>query len=194
MNRQTLRQNILNQRQQLTLFEQQTVANKITQRLQQSSIFQNNEHIALYIANKGEVDTSAILQFAWQQNKKCYLPVLHEQSLQFVRYKKNDVLKPNRFNILEPEVATDKIITPEDLDLILTPLVAFDLHGNRLGMGRGYYDRAFEFLQSTQRPAKPLLLGIAYELQKVNEIAAEKWDVKLDAVLTEKHFFKFSSV
>lgn len=192
MNRQTLRQNILHQRQQLTIVEQEIAANKITQQLQQSSIFQNSQHIALYIANKGEIDTNAILQIAWQQNKKCYLPVLHEQSLQFVRYKKNDVLRPNRFNILEPEVATDKIIAPEDLDLVLTPLVAFDLHGNRLGMGKGYYDRAFEFLQSIQRPTKPFLLGIAYELQKVNEIAAEKWDVKLDAVLTEKHFFKFS--
>lgn len=190
MNRQIIRQNILQQRQQLNATAQQIAANKITAQLQQSLIFQNSQHIALYLANKGEIDTQAILQIAWQQNKNCYLPVLHEQSLQFVRYKKNDVLKPNHFNILEPEVATDKIITPEDLDLVLTPLVAFDIHGNRLGMGKGYYDRAFEFLLK-ENCKKPYLMGLAYELQKVDCITNEAWDVSLNAVMTENNFYQF---
>ncbi len=76
------------------------------------------------------------------------------------------------------------------MDLVLIPLVGFDADGNRLGMGAGFYDRTFAFLQQNKRPTKPYLLGIAYEIQKIDQIIAETWDVRLDGIVTEKNFYE----
>jgi 5-formyltetrahydrofolate cyclo-ligase len=84
-----------------------------------------------------------------------------------------------------------KLIDPDQLDLVIVPLVAFDKSGNRLGKGGGYFDRTFEFLNEAPRPKKPFLCGIAYALQALPSIEPEPWDVKLNAVITEEkiHYF-----
>jgi len=72
---------------------------------------------------------------------------------------------------------------------VLVPLVAFDDAGNRLGMGAGYYDRSFAFRRAA--PSPPLLVGVGYEFQRVPALAAQPWDVPLDAVLTERGLQRF---
>jgi 5-formyltetrahydrofolate cyclo-ligase len=188
-NRQQLRQAIRAKRRALTQAEQQSASTQLAQHLSQNPIFLNSQRIAVYITNENEIDPLPLLQLAWQQNKTCYLPVLNPQSkneLSFIIHTADDKLILNLYKIPEPQFNLDKIIAPQQLDLVLVPLVAFDAHGNRLGMGAGYYDRTFAFLQKKQRPTKPFLLGLAYEWQKLEEIINEEWDIKLDAIATEK--------
>ena len=99
----------------------------------------------------------------------------------------------NRYNILEPELKNAELIAAENLDLVLVPLVAFDLSGNRLGMGAGFYDTTFSFLNNIKRPSKPYLLGLAYEWQKLATLEKENWDITLDAVITDQTFYDFKN-
>lgn len=124
----------------------------------------------------------------WQSGKKCYLPVLSsstEKLLQFAEYTPNTQLAPNRYDILEPQAA--KTIAPEQLDLVIMPLVAFDDWGNRLGMGGGYYDKTFAFLRE-EKNKMPVLIGLAYAMQEVSTLPADEWDVPLRGILTETGF------
>jgi 5-formyltetrahydrofolate cyclo-ligase len=76
-------------------------------------------------------------------------------------------------------------IAARKLDLVLTPLVAFDKNCQRIGMGGGYYDRTFSFLRARQQLLKPKLVGLAFACQQVPEIPANPWDIRLYSVITE---------
>ena len=102
------------------------------------------------------------------------------------------------FEIDEPDVPRSQWLTGQQLDLVITPLVAFDANCHRIGVGGGYYDRTFAFLSSlrgqvdsvsaTVRPTK--LIGFAMELQRVESIELNPWDVVLDTIVTEEKIYK----
>lgn len=151
-----------------------------------SPLFQSSEKIACYLAQKNEFDCMPMIQAIWQNQKECYLPVLSSDNtnfLHFYHYVATDTLQLNRYHILEP--TSKKQIPSSQLDLVLVPLVGFDNNGNRLGMGGGFYDRTFMFLQE-KSTKKPFLLGVAFEEQRVEEILHEPWDVQLNGILTER--------
>ena len=79
---------------------------------------------------------------------------------------------------------------PQHLDAIFMPLVGFDSRGWRLGSGAGFYDRSLQFLRSRSRWHRPKLIGIAYEVQRVDELIPNEWDVPMNAVITEKHLYR----
>ncbi len=136
------------------------------------------------------MSTLPLMQAIWQAKKCCYLPVLQlDRTLQFARYEPEDVLRSNRFGILEP-LPTADILPPEALDLVLLPLVAFDKTGRRLGTGGGYYDRTFAFVREAV-VTKPLLLGFAYAAQEAPSLPEEEWDVRLQGVVTEQQMMLF---
>lgn len=154
-------------------------------------VFQQSQHIACYLQNDNEMNCAGIIAAIWAANKTCYLPLLaaEEKRLAFAPYHVSDFLYPNKYGILEPCAANR--IPVVDLDLVIVPLVGFDLQGHRLGMGGGYYDRTFEFLLGDNRAKKPYLLGLAFEDQKVSSLPFETWDVCLNGVLTEKKWLTF---
>lgn len=153
-------------------------------------IFQASRHIACYHAYKDEFETELLMDAIWQAGKICYLPILTDmKALHFVRFNSGDELQPNQYSIPEP-VNMHNIIHAEKLDLVLTPLVAFDRHGNRIGTGGGFYDRTFAFLFNHPHKA-PFMLGVGYQAQECEEIHADPWDIKLNGVLTESEFMQF---
>jgi len=79
------------------------------------------------------------------------------------------------------------------LDLILTPLLAFDQQGNRMGMGAGYYDRSFAFRRYRQQWQQPRLVGTAWSFQEQQQLNAQPWDVPLDALVCEHGWRSFST-
>ncbi len=81
------------------------------------------------------------------------------------------------------------LVRAQKLDLILLPLVGFDTHCHRLGMGKGFYDRSLEFLNHRQHWRKPHILGLAHDFQRVESLPADPWDVPLQGVVTDKSFY-----
>lgn len=153
-----------------------------------SPLFRRSDHIAFYLPNDGEIDLRPVIERAWAMGKHCYLPVLSpafHNRLWFARYLPDTRLAPNQFHIPEPVSRWREMRPAWALDLVLTPLVAFDCQGNRLGMGGGFYDRTLAFLQQRQCWRRPLLVGTAYEFQRVTALPQQPWDVPLQAVVTE---------
>ncbi|MGB6976820.1 MAG: 5-formyltetrahydrofolate cyclo-ligase [Gammaproteobacteria bacterium] len=189
---QTLRGQILTQRRQLSPFEQTHAAQRVAQQFASHPLFHRSQHIAFYLANDGELDPTPLLQLAWQQKKTCYLPVLHPLSLNrlwFMSYASGDKLYPNRYGILEPPIHAQRLFPAWALQLVLTPLVAFDTQGHRLGMGGGFYDRTFAFLKYHRHRSHPYLVGLAYEFQKINHLTPNPWDVSLQGIVTENQMY-----
>ncbi len=107
----------------------------------------------------------------------------------FAPYEKKTCLRKNSFGILEPVYQKKQLKTARQLDLVLAPLVAFDPQGNRLGMGGGFYDRALSHLRAHGRRTRkhhPLFIGIAHELQQVDSLQVQSWDIPLHAIITER--------
>jgi 5-formyltetrahydrofolate cyclo-ligase len=92
-------------------------------------------------------------------------------------------LVANRFGIPEPDVAPAELLEPGEMAAIVLPLVAFDARCHRVGMGGGWYDRSLA--PARDAADRPLLVGVGYELQRVDALTPADWDVPLDAVCTE---------
>lgn len=185
-----LRQLLLMKRREITKKDRASASQLAANLFVTSSFFEKAISIGCYIAREDEFETKPIIDAIWRANKKCYLPVLPKSSqknapLKFGLYELNQPLVNNRYQILEP---TDWQLNPNELDLVLVPLVGFDTQGHRLGMGGGYYDRTFEFLLN-KKAAKPIMVGLAYENQKIELLPTDDWDVNLDACLTEKKIY-----
>lgn len=188
-----LRRKILTTRSTYSKSHQSHMSKQISSHLARILPFLRAQRIGFYFSNKGEVDPFLIVAKALNMHKACYFPILHplkHNQLWFGRYHKGDPLIKNQFGILEPDLGIAEKIDPFSLDLVITPLVAFDSNGNRLGMGRGYYDRTFAFKKNSFRTS-PFLLGLAYDFQEVESLQANSWDVPLNAVITESRYLPF---
>jgi 5-formyltetrahydrofolate cyclo-ligase len=121
------------------------------------------------------------------------LPVLgDDERLRFAPWRPGAPLRNNRYGIPEPDVASEALLTADLMALVVVPLVGFDTHGHRLGMGGGWYDRSFAFRQ--RQPAPPWLVGAGFAVQRIDALAAETWDVRLDAVCTERDVLLTSEI
>ena len=156
----------------------------ITQVSTQSELIKA-QHIALYISADGELDTQPLIEWLWSQGKQTYLPVLHPFSpghLLFLNYNSTTPLTYNKYGIIEPRLNQTLVKPVAQLDLIFTPLVAFDSQGQRLGMGGGYYDRTLSKWFETGKGALPV--GLAHDCQQVERLPTESWDIPLPKIVT----------
>ncbi len=183
--RSKLRKEIRQARNSLSPSEQILATQNALAHIKTLQAFQEAQHIAIYLSTDGELDTHAIIDYFWQAGKKVYLPVLHPFSqghLLFIQYDRHTPMVENKFNIREPRLDKTKVIPVSQLDIIFTPLVAFDSQGQRLGMGGGYYDRSLEKWYKTGNGAIPI--GIAHNCQQVNAIPTSSWDIPLPIIIT----------
>lgn len=191
-NSNNIRKQIQKKRKELPKPIQQEHALSLASRVAEQPVFLKSQNIAAYIPVNGEMDPFPLIYRSWELGKTVFLPVLipyHHNRLWFAPFHPDSKLINNRFGIPEPVIQKRRIIPPYALDLVLTPLVAFDPQCNRMGMGGGYYDRTFAFLRHRKQWIKPRLLGMAYELQSVNNIKKQKWDVPLWGVATETNLY-----
>jgi len=145
--------------------------------------YRRARRIALYLAFDGEPSLGPLVEAARRQRKRLYVPVLRGMTMTFAELERGAQLTANFFGIMEPRLGGK--VRARELDLVLTPLVAFDDRGVRIGVGRGYYDRAFKFLRHRSHWRRPKLLGVAYELQRVGLLTPSSWDVPLWGAVTE---------
>lgn len=189
---QQLRRHLRRQRAALPAPTQQQLATRMVKQLRKQAVFRNARHIALYLPVRGEADPRALRHCALPK-QRFYLPVLSpfgENRLWFTQWNRNTRFRTNRFRIPEPLPRAGQQRAAAWLDLVITPLLAFDAQGSRLGMGGGFYDRTFAFKRQQNRP-RPYLVGIAYAFQQVPHLTRFAWDIPLDAVVTEAGFFRF---
>ena len=180
--RSALRRHYRNARRALSAGAQRRHSIAISCGFLRSPLMWRAARIAAYLAIDGEPDLGRLLARLAGAGKRLALPVIQRDGIMdFFAYEATMPLVPNRYGILEPAPGANHVPTLA-LDLVLTPLVAFDNCGNRLGMGGGFYDRHFGRLPSGLRP---LLIGIAHEAQRAPTLPAAPWDLPLDGVLTE---------
>jgi len=193
--RSKLRKAMREARQTLSIKEQQYASELVLQRLSTYPKIQSAQTVALYLANDGELDLKYFIHWCWQQNKQLYLPVIHPFSkgnLLFIEYNENTPMKRNSYGIFEPKLDKTKVIPILQLEVLLTPLVAFDNLGNRLGMGGGFYDRTLSSWYNNLETATKLSpIGIAHNCQKVDSIQNESWDIPIPEIITPNQSFKF---
>ena len=185
-----LRRELRAQRRALEPSVRQAADRELISRVARLGAYRSARRIALYLAFDGEPDLDRLIRLASAQGKELYVPQLLGKTMQFAQLGTAARLRRNSFGIAEPEQA--RTIAARRLDLVLTPLVAFDAFGTRLGIGGGYYDRYFEFLRARTSWLKPKLVGIAYELQCAATIERQPWDVPLWAAVTERAIHRFS--
>ncbi|MDD7804475.1 MAG: 5-formyltetrahydrofolate cyclo-ligase [Endozoicomonas sp. (ex Botrylloides leachii)] len=191
LDKETLRQQLRLRRTSLTLTQQQQAQKQLAAIVCTLPAFNNSHHIALYIANDGEINPADIALEARRQNKVCYLPVIdkpNKMDMFFLPFELNTTMRNNQYGIPEPILTDSPVCQAKDLDLILVPLTGFDLQGRRMGMGGGYYDRALAFKRSSDTK-KTVVIGLAHECQKVKTLPVSDWDISLDGIASDLKFY-----
>lgn len=145
--------------------------------------------LAGYFALGAEADVSPILERCRNNAQLTYAPLVKQgNTMSFVPFDENTQITVNRYGIKEPVVSESDHRQPAQLDAVLVPLVGFDSQCNRMGMGGGYYDRSFSHRRTTA--GKPLLIGVAFDLQGVDSVHADWWDVPMDYIVTETRIIR----
>jgi 5-formyltetrahydrofolate cyclo-ligase len=143
----------------------------------------------LYLPAKEEIDVLPLLNRGLGKGARCYLPVVppaRQRKLWFVALQAEGRWTPNRYGISEQSHRSYKRVRAAHLDILFLPLLGFDAAGNRIGMGGGYYDATLAYLRGRDLWRKPLLVGVAFECQRLAALPVDPWDVPLDAMLTER--------
>ena len=188
--RTSLRRRCRARRRSLSQQQQQAHADRIRRLFLASPLLWRVRRIAAYLSTDGEPDLRPLLRRLHALGKVLALPVVEAGNrMSFFVHRPDDPLVVNRFGIEEPAPQA-AWMRPLALDLVLTPLTAFDHQGNRLGMGGGFYDRCFSALPPRMRP---LLVGVAHAIQQIDKVPSASWDLPLDGVLTERGWRSCSS-
>ncbi|NMP32973.1 5-formyltetrahydrofolate cyclo-ligase [Thalassotalea sp. M1531] len=170
-------------------FQHQAAEQLVQQASKLSEVIQANS-IAIYLANDGELDTKPLINWCWQQGKHVLLPVLHpftKGHLIFLQYKPDTLMHNNKYSIAEPKLDVTQVVPFKNVELIFTPLVAFDDKGQRLGMGGGFYDRTLAQATNTK---KPYTIGLAHDCQQVDNVPIEPWDIPIPKIITPTRIIK----
>lgn len=188
--RDELRKTIIAKRTTVNPPEEEQACLAVTSRVLSHPYLKDERLIASYCSAAHEIGTHKINQALAAQGHAVVLPVVDPQVkglMNFYSLQGPQDLVPNSFGILEPPPYPERLVNPSYLEVMLIPLVAFDLRGARMGMGGGYYDRLLKKVS-----AACVLIGLAYDFQLIEDLKVEKWDMPLDEVITPSHHYVFS--
>lgn len=150
----------------------------VTEKFLNSEWFKNSNTIMSYISIKNEIDLQEINETIIKLGKTLVLPVIDNngENMKSVKVDTLENLKEKKFGVMEPDFGEE--IKYNEIDLVIVPGVAFDINGNRIGFGKGYYDR---FLRGYN--GKTIVL--AYDFQVLESIETEEHDEKVEEIITE---------
>lgn len=161
--------------------EKNSAAEEVFEQLEKTAAFLLADKILMYHSLPDELQTIAFLR-KWGERKKFFLPRVNGVNLDILPYDQTR-LELGSFQIEEP--TGDDLTDPAEIELIIVPAVAFDRNGNRLGRGKGFYDRLLQTTRATK-------IGVGYDFQLIEEIPAEPHDVPMDMVITQRHYIRIS--
>ena len=179
MEKSEIRRKIKNLRMMLSEMEKASAAEEVFAQLEKTAAFMMADNILMYHSLPDELQTVKFLR-KWRDRKRFFLPRVNGVNLDILPYEETR-LELGSFHIEEP--TGEDTVDVDDIELMVIPAVAFDRKGNRLGRGKGFYDR----LLSTSRATK---IGVGYEFQLFDSIPSEPHDVAMDMVITQKTVIK----
>lgn len=175
MDKSEIRRKIRNLRLMLSEIEKEQAAAEVFDRLEKTAAFMLAENVLMYHSLPDELSTRNFLK-KWSGRKHFFLPRVNGVNLDILPYDESR-LELGAFHIEEP--TGNDTVSPEDLELIIVPAVAYDRQGNRLGRGKGFYDRLLNTAKATK-------IGVGYEFQLLDELPTEPHDIPVDMVITQK--------
>ena len=180
MDKQSIRRRVKAQKSLLDEVEKISAADAVFTLLEQTAAFMMADHILVYHSLPDELSTRRFID-KWSDRKSFYLPRVNGVDLEILPYDRTR-LSLGAFHIEEPQ--GDDLCDMADIEMIVVPGVAYDRHGNRVGRGKGYYDR---LLSRT----KAIKIGVAYDFQIVDDIETDAHDVKVDMIITDKGIYRY---
>ncbi len=165
----------------------------------ENAVWKNARSVGLYMALPQEVPTKALVERAWQEGKRVYLPLCHKKQrgeMDFIACLGQEDLALGAYAIMEPteEAAARfgaKLVLEADenqLDILFVPGVAFDKQGHRIGFGGGYYDRFLQRLLLGECKANTRCIGMALAWQVLEKVPYDTWDIPMHGMVTEESF------
>ncbi|HTW38228.1 MAG TPA: 5-formyltetrahydrofolate cyclo-ligase [Steroidobacteraceae bacterium] len=183
--RKALRAELRSRRRQIPSEVRALAERRIASHIERHFHLHPGQRVALYAPLPHELDVAPLARLARLHGCRIYLPRLTDRRKHRMSFvEAHGPMRANSLGILEPGAA--RSIAPRRLDLVFLPLVGFDTAGMRLGMGGGYYDRAFAFLRLRTTWHRPKLIGVGFAMQRVAGLARAPHDLHLDAVATEE--------
>ena len=170
--------------------QRQLAARKLAMYADRAQLLRQGQRVALYLALPEEIAASALLDRALARGCRVHLPrIIDTRRNRMVFVAARGPLRRGRWGVLEP--ANSELVGTRRLQVIFMPLVGFDAAGNRMGMGKGFYDRALSFRLHQPGIRRPLLVGLAFACQEVPSLPVRHHDVPLDMVITEQGVRRF---
>ena len=156
-----------------------------------------SNNILLFVSYGNEIKTETLLEELLKSGKKVFLPRTEKDDMDFFQTSNTESIENQTeigdFGIVVPKKNL-KMLSPKEIGkdfLILIPGLAFDKKGNRLGKGKGFYDKYLEnVLQCKSKDNYPMLVGFCYDFQIVDEVPTEKSDIPVDYVVSETRIIK----
>jgi 5-formyltetrahydrofolate cyclo-ligase len=186
--KENLRRYILRLRDRQTSLEVEQKSEDITDQVLHLHEFVRARGIACYVSKDTEVDTRVLIRTALKQEKRVLIPVVKKGDVELFFSEIHDLgreLAPGTFGILEPKPEFVRPVNLDSIDLIFVPGIVWDRDGYRLGWGRGYFDRAIKKL-----PQHVKSTGLAFNLQLINQVPRDQFDVPVDMVVTESRVIR----
>lgn len=177
-------------RKSLSIQERCNKSAEICERLKKQQEFQGADVILMYASLPDEIDTLTLLNDLLKENKKdIYCPLTNGDTMEFYQVKSLDELKEGNFHVLEPKADNSKIFAPkpDKRYCMILPGLMFDKSGNRLGYGKGFYDK---YLAGIDKSMHITTIGLCYEGLLQEQMITEDTDQKVDFVVTEEVVFR----
>lgn len=176
-----IRSKVLKKRRALSEEERKEKSCQIAEKIAVHQCFCGADVIFVYADYNGEVETGPIIESARKMGKQVAVPKVHGDVMEFYKVESGDDFEPGCMGILEPKDSCPSManLGDETKVLVIMPGAVFDLHHHRIGYGGGYYDK---YLSAHPNYAT---MAIAYELQVLDEIPSESFDIKPDVIMTE---------
>ncbi|MBI5152820.1 5-formyltetrahydrofolate cyclo-ligase [Candidatus Peregrinibacteria bacterium] len=180
INKASLRKKILLKRKNQNAKTKLQKDKKIISAVLADALYKKSQNILFFMPILGEPDITALIKSAFKLKKGVYLPKVDKSKnwLHIHQIKNLSELRPGAYKIMEPHHTAPKI-NPKKINLAFVPGIVFDEKGNRIGFGKGYYDRLLKKMSCKK-------IGLAYKFQIVKNIPCSAHDVKVDEIITEK--------
>ncbi len=184
MNKEEIRRKIIKKRLSLSSEYIKNISEQVCINLAETVEYIDSQNIMFYVATRSEVQTEEMIKISVNVGKNIFVPIILTECINLAPstiYDFDNELEKGEKGILEPKKEYYRLFPPEDIDLIIVPGVAFDLSGNRIGRGFGYYDN---FLRKISTSTK--IIALAFEMQIVEKIPNDKNDIPVHKIITEK--------